>query len=257
MAKVWLALTGILVGTLCAAALAAPSARVVKIASDDWCPYICADHNKIVGGFLVDLTEQALALQQYELKSVFLPLNRAMIMAEEGLIDGVYAPALDNRLRLSKPMAYSRACFYTLKDNEWQYHDLKSLHDVTIGVIADYGYDGGPFDRLLAAPTSHGVLFDFNKGQTAGETNLSKLLTKRYPVMLEHQAVMDHLTDRLGVSSQIRKAGCLEQPLMLVIGIAKRNPAASNLIRAIDTGLDQLKASGQLDPLKKKYRLEE
>ena len=33
-------------------------------------------------------------------------------MAEQAIIDGIYAPALDDRLVASEPLAYSRACFF-------------------------------------------------------------------------------------------------------------------------------------------------
>ena len=43
-------------------AAAAPLPATARLASDDWCPFICASHGQISGGYLVDLTTQALAL---------------------------------------------------------------------------------------------------------------------------------------------------------------------------------------------------
>ncbi|WP_374420060.1 transporter substrate-binding domain-containing protein [Chromobacterium sp.] len=234
---------------------AASAASVVKIASDDWCPYICADQSRIIGGYLVELTDQALNSQGYQVEAIFLPLNRAMKMTEEGVIDGIYAPALDQRLLLSKPMAYSRACFYTLKDSNWRYHGLPSLAHQSLGLIADYGYDGGAFDDWLLTAKAQGFHIESNIGQTAGSTNIKKLLLKRYSILLEHETVMNHLIAVMRVDGSLRKAGCLEQALTIVIGVGRSNPNAHALVRAINTGLETIRASGQLDGLKTKYKI--
>lgn len=237
--------------------LAAISAPIVRLASDNWCPYICAENSRITSGFLVELTGQILSSAGYRLESRLMPLNRAMKLTEEGEIDGVYAAPIDDRLILSQPLAFSRACFYTRQDSTWQYAGLASLRAVPLGVIADYGYDGGAFDAYLQAHKHDSPsLLDFNRGQTAGATNLGKLLTERYPVALEHEAVMSLLVQRKNSSPDlIRNAGCLEERLKLVIGIGKNNPRAPQLMHAIDTGMVKIRASGQLERLMKKYRI--
>ena len=248
-----------LMALLCLPALplAAVSAPTIRLASDNWCPYICAEDSTITGGFLVELTGQIVSAAGYRLESLLMPLNRAMTLAEERDIDGVYAAPIGDRLLLSRPLAFSRACFYTLQHTRWHYTGLASLRTVPLGVIADYGYDGGAFDAYLQTRQHAAAsLIDFNRGQNAGEANLNKLLSGRYPVAVEHEAVMRHLVLRQKLSpDRVRNAGCLEGRLKLVIGIGKNNPRARQLIRAIDDGMGQITASGQLDHLRKKYHL--
>jgi polar amino acid transport system substrate-binding protein len=174
---------------LCAPPLARAEG-VATLASDDWCPFICAGRGGIAGGFLVELAQQALATQSYRVESRLMPRSRAMTMSEAGELDGVYAPPLDPALLQSEPLAYSRACFYTLWQSRWQYAGPSSLRGLRLGVIVDYGYDGGEFDRLLALPGHGGLSPDFNTGESAGSKNLRKLLLGRYEVLLEHEAVM-------------------------------------------------------------------
>ncbi|BAK76700.1 extracellular solute-binding protein family 3 [Pseudogulbenkiania sp. NH8B] len=246
--------------SLCLSALplAAVSAPSIRLASDNWCPYICAQDSTITGGFMVELTGQIVSAAGYRLESLLMPLNRAMTLAEERDIDGVYAAPIDDRLVLSRPLAFSRACFYTLQHSTWRYTGQASLRTVPLGVIADYGYDGGAFDAYLQARRHAAAsLLDFNRGQNAGETNLNKLLTGRYPVAVEHEAVMRHLVLRQKIPpDRVRNAGCLEGRLKLVIGIGKNNPRGRQLIRAIDDGMRKIRASGQLDRLREKYHLD-
>lgn len=243
-----------------AVASAAPAPTVVKLASDDWCPYICTAEHRIVGGILVDLGEQILAASGYRQESVLLPLNRAMAMTESGALDGVYAPAVDRRLSLSEPLLFSRSCFYTRADSTWQYTGLDSLRALRLGAIKDYGYDGGPFDDYLAAAGKGAAgRLELNVGVNASETNIKKMLRGRYPVAIEHEAVMNYLIHvQTAVPHEpIRQAGCLDKKLPLVIGIGKNNPAAPELIRAVNDGIKSMKASGALQGLKKRYGIED
>ncbi|MET3133679.1 polar amino acid transport system substrate-binding protein [Oxalobacteraceae bacterium GrIS 1.11] len=243
-------------GVVAAPAGALAVAPKVKLASDDWCPYICSAEHRIVGGFLVELAEEILENRGYRLESILLPLNRAILMTEKGAIDGVYAPEIGAKLLMSVTLHVSRACFYTRADSKWRYSGIASLP--LVGVIRDYGYDGGPFDAYLASSASRSRL-EFNMGATAGETNLRKMLKGRYPVALEHEAVVDYLikAQALQAGQSVRKAGCLENRLPLLIGIGKNNPAAQELIEAINAGHKNLAASGELRRLKNKYGIED
>lgn len=250
----------LLAALLPAAASAAPPATVVKLASDDWCPYVCTTDRHIAGGILVDLTEQILAASGYRPESVLLPLNRAMAMAESGELDGIYAPAADQRLSPSEPLLFSRACFYTRADSTWQYTGVDSLRTLRLGAIKDYGYDGGRFDDYLAAAGKRAAGgLELNVGVNASATNIKKMLRGRYPVAIEHEAVMNHLMHiQMAVPHEpIRQAGSLDRELPLVIGIGKNNPAAPDLMRAVNEGLKSVKASGALQRLKRRYGFED
>ncbi len=252
--------TLLLAALLPAVASAAAPPTVVKLASDDWCPYICTAERRIVGGLLVDLTEQIMATSGYRQEPVLLPLNRAVAMTESGALDGVYAPAADQRLSPSEPLLFSRACFYTRADSTWKYTGMDSLRTLRVGAIKDYGYDGGPFDDYLAAAGKRAAgNLELNVGVNASETNIRKMLRGRYPVAIEHEAVMNYLMHiQTAVPHEpIRQAGCLDKKLALVIGIGKNNPAAPELLRAVNDGVKSMRASGALQRLKKRYGIED
>ncbi|MBJ7313078.1 hypothetical protein ACFOLJ_30095 [Rugamonas sp. CCM 8940] len=234
---------------------AAPLAGTVRLASDDWCPFICASHGQINGGYLVDLTRQALAPSGLQVASLLLPLNRAVSETAAGAIEGVYAPSTDPRLQLSVPLAYSRACFYTLAGVAWRYRGGESLHALRVGVIADYGYDDGEMDAYIAQHRDSSASLAFAFGDAAGLTNLQKLLRGRFPVWLEHEAVARQLVAKLGAASRIRQAGCLAQALPLTIGFAAHDARAGQWLQALADGLRSLSASGQLAALRARYHL--
>ncbi|MES2049145.1 MAG: transporter substrate-binding domain-containing protein [Pseudomonadota bacterium] len=242
---------------LCSPALPlrAEAETALRLASDDWCPYICSEDGKITGGFLVDVTARAMALSGYQVDAVLRPLNRAILETVHGNIQGVYAPPLDQRLRLSAVIAYSRACFYTRIENSWTYHGLASLAKHKLGVIEDYGYDDGPMDAYIARYQQHADLIERNFGDSAGTANLQKLLMGRYPVILEHEAVLLKLSKQQNATQRIRQAGCLEQMLPLTIGFAKNDARNEAWIHALDQGLHQLDASGEIKALRLRYEI--
>ncbi len=228
----------------------------IQIGSDEWCPYICSNGKDIIGGFLVDATDEIFSAAGYHVNSHLLPLNRAMIMAEVGAIDGIYAPILDNRLIMTEPLMSSRACFYTRKESKWIYKGIASLQDVTVSVIDDYGYDDGVFDAYVAkAKEANSKQVEFRKGDDAGPRNIEMLLLKRFPIMIEHEAVIAYLLKLQGPAAinSVRSAGCLERPLPLVIGFGRKNPNAQSMVHAINTGLDKLRSSGHMAKLKARY----
>ncbi|WP_342118982.1 substrate-binding periplasmic protein [Pseudoduganella sp. OTU4001] len=233
----------------------AQAEQTVRLASDAWCPFVCASGEHLAGGYLVDAAAAALASQGLQATPVLMPLNRAMRETVVGRIDGVYAPAIDARLRLSTPLAYSRACFYTLSDSKWRYRGMASLAGQQVAIIDDYGYDGGPMDEYISKYRKQPARLKLAFGQTAGTSNLRMLLYGRVPVVLEHEAVMAQLAESERVPQQLRKAGCLEGRLPLTVGFAADNPRALPWLVALEAGLRQLEASGELQALRKRYHV--
>lgn len=243
---------------LAALLLAAPLAQAgepVRLASDAFCPFVCTRGEQVAGGFLVDAAAEALASQGMDAVPLLMPLNRAMQETVRGRIDGVYAPAIDARLRLSVPLAHSRACFYTLKDSSWVYNGMASLAGQQIGVIDDYGYDDGPMDAYISGNRHQADKLHLAYGQAAGVSNLRMLLHGRVPAVLEHEAVMQRLAQGEQVSVRLRRAGCLERRLPLTVGFAADSPKTAASLAALEAGLRQLEASGALQALRKRYRL--
>lgn len=239
----------------CLATQPVPAADPVRVASDDWCPYVCASDGKIRDGFLVEVTVKSMALMGYQVEPVLLPLNRAIHLTTSGEVNGVFAPPLDQRLRPGVTLAYSHACFYTRAGSGWTYRGIESISKLRLGVIDDYGYDDGPMDAYIARRRKDSRVLDFSYGATAGNTNVQKLLGGRFPVLLEHALVMRHLTEGTAAAAQLRQAGCLDRPLPLTVGFALHDARSAAWVQALSDGLKMLNSSGELAALRAHYHL--
>lgn len=54
----------------------------IRVASDNWCPYICAGKDGIDGDYLVDLAAETLALAHITVRPVLMPWSRAVAATE-------------------------------------------------------------------------------------------------------------------------------------------------------------------------------
>lgn len=239
---------------LCAAP--APAQELVRLASDEWCPYVCAQQGRVQGGYLVEVTSRALATAGVSVQPLLLPLNRAIRQALAGGLEGVYAPPEDSRLRTSSVLGYSRSCFYTLKTSDWQYTDVWSLKGERLGVIGDYEYDNGPLDAYIVANTDDRKAIDFSCGANAGMTNVKKLLSGRFPILLEHEQVMRRLLSQSGARHRVRSAGCLAQPFALRVGFSPTNPHSAYWIATLARGMKLLEKTGELEQIRVRYGIE-
>jgi len=235
----------------------AQAGEPVRLASDAWCPFVCTRGEQVAGGYLVDATAEALASQGFDAVPLLMPLNRATQETVSGRIDGVYAPAIDARLRLSVPLAHSRACFFTLRNSSWRYSGMASLAGLQVGIIDEYGYDDGPMDAYVSSNRQRAEKLHLAYGQAAGASNLRMLLHGRVPVVLEHEAVMQRLAAAEHASQRLRRAGCLERRLPLTVGFAADSPKAAASLAALEAGLRRLEASGALQALRRRYQLQE
>lgn len=229
----------------------------LKIASDEWCPFVCANEGTSLSGYLVEMTSLAFQRKKIDVTPALMPLNRSILEAAQGRIDGVYAPPIDRRLKMSQPLFFSKACFYTLKTLQWSYQGLASLQSIKWAAIDDYGYDNGKMDALIAAEKGkkNSTTMSLGHGEKAGLQNFNMLKVGRVQAILEHESVMNHLMKLEKVSDSIRQAGCLETPLPLVIGFSPKNPSVGQYVKALNEGLKEISQSPVLAELKKKYEV--
>lgn len=248
-----LALALLLASTAIPLSAHAVEAEVIRLASDEWCPYVCARDGKLEDGFVFDVVTRALASMGLRVDARLLPLNRAMQQTVSGTLDGVFAPPEDSRLSPSRAIAYSRSCFYTSSKSTWSYRGVGSLNQVRLGAIGDYEYDNGEADAYIQAHSANRKVLDLSYGANAGSINVKKLLGGRFDVLIEHELVMSRLIADLKSSSELRNAGCLERAFALRVGFAPNNPRSPVWAAALSKGTEKLEKSGELAQIRTRY----
>ncbi len=247
----------IMAGALCYAQTTIPArpSQVLKLASDDWCPYVCVENGHIASGFLVDLASEAMGISGYKVEPTLLPFTRAINETASGDIQGVLSPPYDARLRISPAIIYTRSCFYTLNNQNWTYRGLSTLQNVTLGVIPDYNYDDSIFDAYVEKNKHNAALIDMAYGEFAVINNLKKLMASRFTAMVEDEAVIALMARKLNVENKIRQAGCLDTPISITIGFSKADPRSDEWLKALVSGIQQMESSGKIQALRAHYQI--
>ncbi|MDC2890483.1 substrate-binding periplasmic protein [Psychrosphaera algicola] len=163
----------------------------IKLGVTERCPYVCAE-NSANQGVLVDIIKRIFEKKGVTVEIQFFPLNRAMRMLENNVIDGVVGILQRNALQLvypAKSIGQVQYVMYTSGNSDWLYTGLNSLKGKILGVEAGKSY--GIFDSYIQRHTKDNRVIYQNYGNNS-TTNLLKLLENQYiDILFEDKNVLD------------------------------------------------------------------
>ncbi|MCP8464482.1 transporter substrate-binding domain-containing protein [Pseudomonas sp. ZM23] len=229
----------------------ATSAEPLRLAVDDWCPYICPDDPDRPGYLLEALT---LALEQSPTFEP-LPWPRALQMAREGLVDGVvgaYPEEADGLLIGHEPIGWVTMRFYTRADSQWRYTGPDSLDGQSVGLAQGYSY-GPQVDAWRAEHLEDHEQVQILSGERVLERNIQKLLLGRISVLLEDRQIVEHYLHRNRLSDRIRTAGQLADKRPMYVALNPQLESVRERLDELDDGLRELRRDDRWRPLMQGY----
>jgi len=196
-------------------------------------------------GFANDLTAQIMKQAGYDVSVSVLPWVRALEGTESGEFDILpsawYSEERGQKLLFSMPIAQSRLVFVKPVDSKFEFHTLKDLTGLRVGIVSGYTYD----PAFLASPL-------FQRQAVADVlANLRRVATRHIDLTLD-----DELTIRFIIHS---RAPELEPVLALTRGVlseqglfvtfSKQRPDAAKLLADFNAGLARMRGDGSYDKL--------
>jgi polar amino acid transport system substrate-binding protein len=161
----------------------------VRLASDEWPPYVSASlpDNGVSGAYVSAVFARLGSAATID----YFPWKRTM---EVGMNDPRYAgllavwrtPQRDTQCYFSSPIGITMTVLAYLKEAPVVASSMRELRDAQIGTVAGYS-NGEEFDGLVRRGVLH-VQEGVND-----ETNLRKLLSKRFDAMVIEKRVLRHL----------------------------------------------------------------
>ncbi len=234
----------------------------LDIAALDFCPYVCSDtsdNNSI--GFVLELEKIILERAGHQVNFYIVPYLRSLKGTESGKYDAV-AISNDSSSKVNicskntvGPMIYS---FYVKKGTQWRYNGMESLKLIRFGVIA--GYDFSPISPEVQS------YFEENRDNEQliqvhhGSEDLiyrlfKKLKLGRIDTFSEAAYVADYKLQKYGLQDSFEKAGQFDKILWGRMCFSPKNPKAHEYAQLIDTGMQELRKSGDLKKVMQKYGL--
>lgn len=240
-----------LLGLISFSAYAAETeSRVIKIAGDQWCPYVCEKSNE--NGFSVELVEQALKLKGFESTYENGNFPRIIRNIEKGTWDVVTGTdkSFSPELLISKvPVAYTRWVFVKRKDLNWKYDGPESLEGLVLGVVAGYVYSPELMKYIEKNKDTDNVVSLFSSSPQ--ESALRLLRRDRIQVFIGEESVIDYWAKKIGADEEFAIAG-LDFEAPLYCGLNKKDQKVSDLI---DEGIIEFNQTKAFKKLLEKYQI--
>jgi len=233
--------------------------RTLVLAGDYWCPYNCQPGSDSPG-YLVELIRRALYIYRIDVEYRMMPWVDALDLAEKGEIDGIIGvSSVKGRdlLTTRLPLEFSRSDAFTRNDTEWIYDGVNSLRGKKVGVILDYVVDEAINHYMGINYTLNPGGFSVQEGKNAVIESIADLIDGYSDVYLEDNRVVQHYITENGLTPYIRNAGHVgRKKLPVYIAFSKKLPHVKRYIKYFVKGMASLKATGEFDDLRLKYKMD-
>ncbi|MBU3917494.1 transporter substrate-binding domain-containing protein, partial [bacterium] len=151
-------------------------ADTITIAADEWCPYNC-EVDSSMPGYTIEIASAIFEKNGHHLKYIILPWARALASSRNGKYTGVvgaYKEDAPDFIFPEESFGFSKNSFFVKKGSTWRYKGIKSLDEISIGIIRDYSY-GAELDKYFK-DIGNDSRIQVVSGTTALENNIKKLI---------------------------------------------------------------------------------
>lgn len=226
--------------------------EVVRLTAGEWPPYISEtlEHR----GLISQITEEAFALQNIEMKLGFYPWERAYHLSRSGLWDGTIAISKtterEKSYLFSEPIYTGKYVFFHLKSTPIKWQSYKDLAHLKIGAGRGFGGMGQDF---LSAEANHVIKVD---RVTTMLQAFSMLLLNRVqlvPSDLEVGYVLLNKNFDKTKIAQITHDNHIIQLTKYHLVLNKSSAKSVELMKKFNLGLNALRKSGRYNQIIKEF----
>lgn len=229
-------------------------AKVINIASIDWCPQLCPQEHK--DGYIIDILEELFKNSPYTLNIKSYPWTRSIAMTKRGQVLALLSPAKAEAPDLSYPkleVGKQMMCFFTKKESKWTYKGTKSLKNLKIGIASDTS-----IEELNEYVKNNPKQFQYLPySQTYIEQSIKKLQHNRFDTFLFTKNSTIYKINSLGLKKKFRIAGCVSSASIYMAFTPKENlkEEVGEVIEYFDSKMYKLKKTKVIEKIMKSYGL--
>ncbi|MGE4194553.1 MAG: substrate-binding periplasmic protein [Pseudodesulfovibrio sp.] len=208
-------------------------------------------------GYAVEILRAVFERKGYEVEYALLPWKRAVQDVRTGSADiliGAVREEMPDLIYPTQSLGRADLCFYST-DKDWRFTGPDSLSGVVTGFVPGHSYP----DWFLQALKDQPNRFHALHGGDAFSRMLAMLVEGRVQVIPGSRAVADYYIRTGQFQEQVFFGGCSDGDTHdLFFALSPANmPRASLLADALDSGVDTLRNTGQLNHLLIKYGLKD
>ena len=232
------------------------AAETLIIVDDGYCPFMCDDKEK--PGIYLELMQEIFSGSRHRIEQQILPFRRAIHLAQaaNNSTDVIYMlMGVNNNnpeaLTGTEPLSYHQACFYTSPSNDWRYTGANS-EAARIGLIKDYNYTKLQ-DYIFREDNPNEIVWIVNAEPTL--QLMRKTAARRIDTYLDLKHHTDQLIAQHNMEGALINAGCSDTPYPIIVHFPTNHPLTASLISTINHRVAELKQSGKLQAIYKKYNM--
>lgn len=226
------------------------SAETITLAADSWCPYNCSPVYP-PAGFMVDIANKAFEKHGIKIEYKTTPWDRAISDSRKGIYHGIIGASKKDApdfIFPANPQGWMNVAFYVKKGNEWKYDGIKSLREISLGVVKDYSY-GDEIDPYITQYNLNPSFVQPMAGDNALEINLSKLSRGKIGAVVEAKYVVDYYYSQHKKLEKPEEAGALapsEANNLYIAFSPKDKVLAQKYADILSAEIIKMRASGEL-----------
>lgn len=244
--------TGLTGFVMCAAMVVSqPSlADQIVIVADPWCPFNC-EPGSDKPGYMVEIAREVFEPLGHTVTYNTVNWSRALVETRDGKYSAVFGAAVGDAEDFVFPgVAQGQAgnALFVRKDDTWAMSAPEDLSGKVVGLIRDYDYGELNDDIQKYAKA------DYAGGDNALTINIKKLAAGRLDVVVEEASVFNYTADQMGVLDQTRMEKAIEYDDVF-IAFSPARAESKELAAQLEAGMEQLRESGRLAEILKKYGL--
>lgn len=232
-------------------------AETIRFATIEYCPFTC-NPSKAGGkeGFMTDVVREAFDGAGYTLEIHSLPYARAVKSVRAGNFDGIivagkdYAPDL---VYPDQPTVVQRVAFLVNKGEPWRYTGVDSLTNVKVGIVKGFHYVDPDLIAYLAEQQDNDSRVHVVHGESTTARGLRMLQSNRITTFLEGEYSALYELNRMGISDTMVIAGHTNEAFEDYTGFSPQNPNATRYAQILSDTLTEMKQSGELAEILKRY----
>ncbi len=246
--------SGILLVGLSSQPWAAPDI-ILKITGEQWPPYNNYINDVQNPGFMFEIVERVFEKNKFKFEYSERPWARAINETRAGTFDALIGPGKGDAPDFLFPrenIGFTINSFYVRKDSNWKYSGIASLGDVRLGILKAMTY-GTLVDLYVQKNHLNNSLIDMITGESYLARNFVKLKKSRIDATIDDLMVIRFFLKQTGQEDHFKSAGNVKPGYGIYLAFSPRYKKAKELAAVIDSGVQELRSSGELARILFKY----
>lgn len=244
--------------TLLASSAALSCAETITMRADSWYPFNGEPGAKKLG-YMIEVAQKAFEGAGHKLDYQLMDWDESVVQVQQGkiaCIPGILKSEAPDLIYPELRLGSSDIGFFAKSFKlDWKYDGVDSFKGLTIGVVEDYSYDTN-IDAYIKQFSNSKQVF-----VASGEEPLATLITKleqgEIDLVLENASVFIAQSRKMKGRLKFEQVDALGDAEDLFIACSANNDKSKLYVKLLDKTLAEMRSSGELKKLLKKYGLKD